>query len=110
MVKPEHGSSRFLVSGPVGNETFAPKVLHVLDHSLPLHSGYAFRSQNILQAQQSLGWQPYAVTSIKHQLGLKAPSVPSSHESIGGIQFYRSGFNSWMSGEYGSQIQVVAKL
>jgi PEP-CTERM/exosortase A-associated glycosyltransferase len=40
-------------------------VLHVVDHSLPLHSGYAFRSLNILREQRSRGWQPCVVTSSK---------------------------------------------
>lgn len=92
------------------NDTFAPKVLHVLDHSLPLHSGYAFRSQNILRCQRALGWQPCAVTSIKHQLGLKKDGMSCTDEQIEDIRFYRSDFNSMMTGEYLSQFQVVAKL
>ena len=31
------------------------RVLHVLDHSLPLHSGYTFRTRAILKAQQAAG-------------------------------------------------------
>ena len=31
------------------------RVLHVLDHSLPLHSGYTFRTRAILKAQQGHG-------------------------------------------------------
>ena len=34
------------------------KILHILDHSLPLHSGYTFRSQNIFKAQQQMGYTP----------------------------------------------------
>ena len=94
----------------MGNDAFAPKVLHVLDHSLPLHSGYAFRSQSILQCQRNLGWHPCAVTSIKHQLGLKNNGMFCTDEQIEGIRFYRSDFNSKMTGEYSSQFQVVVKL
>jgi len=94
----------------VGNDPVAPKVLHVLDYSLPLHSGYAFRSQNILQCQRNLGWHPCAVTSIKHQLGLKNNGMFCTDEQIDGIRFYRSDLNSIMTGEYSSQFQVVAKL
>lgn len=43
------------------------KVLHILDHSLPLHSGYSFRSHSILLAQKRLGWDPVALTSPKHE-------------------------------------------
>ncbi|MDH5564485.1 MAG: glycosyltransferase, exosortase A system-associated [Nitrospirota bacterium] len=94
----------------MANDAFAPKVLHVLDHSLPLHSGYAFRSQNILQCQRNLGWHPCAVTSIKHQLSLKSQGAHCTDEQIDGIQFYRSDFSPRMTGEYSSQFQVVAKL
>ena len=31
------------------------KILHVLDHSLPMHSGYSFRTRAIVKAQQALG-------------------------------------------------------
>ena len=31
------------------------RVLHVLDHSLPLHSGYAFRTRAIMRAQLADG-------------------------------------------------------
>ena len=33
------------------------RVLHVLDHSLPLHSGYTFRTRAILKAQQAAAHQ-----------------------------------------------------
>lgn len=42
------------------------RVLHMFDHSLPLHSGYSFRSRAILQAQRARGWQTAHVTSPKH--------------------------------------------
>ena len=31
------------------------RILHVLDHSLPLHSGYTFRTRAILKAQAAMG-------------------------------------------------------
>ena len=43
------------------------KILHILDHSLPLHSGYAFRTIAILQAQRALGWQTAHLTTPKHK-------------------------------------------
>ena len=36
------------------------KILHVLDHSVPLHSGYAFRTLSILEQQRRLGWETIA--------------------------------------------------
>jgi PEP-CTERM/exosortase A-associated glycosyltransferase len=41
------------------------RVLHVLDHSAPLHSGYVFRTLNILREQRRLGWQTLHLTSPK---------------------------------------------
>lgn len=41
------------------------RVLHVLDHSAPLHSGYAFRTLSILREQRKLGWQTLHLTSPK---------------------------------------------
>ena len=68
------------------------KILHVLDHSLPLHSGYAFRSQAIFQAQLKRGWQPVALTSPKHEENWKGPWKPE--ETINGIRYYRTGVAS----------------
>ena len=42
------------------------KVLHVFDHSLPHHSGYAFRSECILRAQRELGIDTAQMTGPKH--------------------------------------------
>ena len=40
-------------------------VLHILDHSLPLHSGYTFRTLAILRQQRALGWRTTHLTSAK---------------------------------------------
>lgn len=45
------------------------RILHVLDHSVPLHSGYSFRTLAIVREQQRRGWQPYLVTGPKQQGG-----------------------------------------
>lgn len=41
------------------------RILHVLDHSIPLHSGYTFRTLSILKQQRALGWETVHVTSQK---------------------------------------------
>ncbi len=61
-----------------------PKILHVLDHSIPLHSGYTFRTRAILEQQRALGWQTEHVTSAKH-LGAESP-----WEEVDGFRFYRT--------------------
>jgi glycogen(starch) synthase len=45
------------------------RVLHVLDHSLPLHSGYTFRTLSILREQRRLGWQTIQLTTPKQGAG-----------------------------------------
>lgn len=60
------------------------KILHILDHSIPLHSGYTFRTRAILEQQQKLGWQTFHVTSAKHTVA-QAPV-----EEVDGFKFYRS--------------------
>jgi PEP-CTERM/exosortase A-associated glycosyltransferase len=60
------------------------KILHILDHSIPLHSGYTFRTLAILQEQRKLGWDIYNVTSAKHV------AVTESIEEVDGFKFYRS--------------------
>ena len=42
------------------------RVLHIFDHSIPLHSGYTFRSLAILREQRRLGINTWHLTSSKH--------------------------------------------
>jgi PEP-CTERM/exosortase A-associated glycosyltransferase len=65
------------------------RILHVLDHSIPLHSGYTFRTRAILREQRRLGWETFHLTSPKHS----APSEPE--EDVDGLHFYRT---SWRPG------------
>lgn len=61
------------------------RVLHVLDHSLPIGSGYSYRSRSIVQFQKQLGLEPTVLTSPKHG------SVRDDREMIDGIPHYRTG-------------------
>jgi PEP-CTERM/exosortase A-associated glycosyltransferase len=60
------------------------RILHVLDHSIPLHSGYTFRTANILREQRKLGWQTHHLTSPK-QINCQV-----LEEEIEGLHFYRT--------------------
>src|SRR3546814_3112365 len=42
------------------------RILHILDHSLPMHSGYTFRTRAILKAQIAMGWEVACVTGQRH--------------------------------------------
>ena len=66
------------------------RILHVLDHSLPLHSGYSFRTRAILTAQQRAGLEVRGVTSVRHQASLPAGSVVEAVEQHDGLTFHRT--------------------
>jgi PEP-CTERM/exosortase A-associated glycosyltransferase len=60
------------------------RILHILDHSLPLQSGYVFRTLGIVNQQRALGWEPILLTSGKHY-------VPGpARERIGDWEFLRT--------------------
>lgn len=63
------------------------RVLHVLDHSLPLHSGYTFRTRAILKAQEGLGLQVRGITGQRHNLEAPANGSP---EEADGLTFHRT--------------------
>ncbi|MCB1736353.1 MAG: glycosyltransferase, exosortase A system-associated [Gammaproteobacteria bacterium] len=60
------------------------RVLHVFDHSLPLHSGYTFRSVSILREQRALGWETL------HLTGGKQGSGALLQEQVDDWLFYRT--------------------
>ena len=84
------------------------KVLHILDHSLPLHSGYTFRSQNIFRVQIRRGWQPIVVTSPKHEMGLKQKTAPD--EALDGISYYRSGTSTDSALPFVTEKRLMSRL
>ena len=59
------------------------RILHILDHSIPLHSGYTFRTLAILRAQRALGWETLHLTGPKQGPG------PASEDCVEGLQFFR---------------------
>ena len=63
------------------------RILHVLDHSLPLHSGYTFRTLSILREQRKLGWETLHLTTPKQGADARL------HEDIDGLRFYRTPSN-----------------
>jgi PEP-CTERM/exosortase A-associated glycosyltransferase len=65
-----------------------PKILHILDHSAPLQSGYVFRTQDIFHEQLKRGWKPVAVTSPKQEASSKEPWQES--QEIAGVRYYRT--------------------
>jgi PEP-CTERM/exosortase A-associated glycosyltransferase len=64
------------------------RILHVLDHSLPLHSGYTFRTRAILKAQEAMGLTVAGVTGARHPLEAPIPDGVDE-ETIEGLRFFR---------------------
>lgn len=61
------------------------RVLHVLDHSVPVLDGYSHRSRSVIAAQRALGFLPTVVTSPLHNL-----DDPNAREiDIDAVHYYR---------------------
>jgi len=82
------------------------KILHILDHSIPLHSGYTFRTREILKNQQSLGLETYHITSPKQG------NNNACKETVDDLIFYRTepptGFISKLP--FFNQLTIIPKL
>ena len=85
------------------------RILHVLDHSLPLHSGYAFRTASILREQQALGGQTLQLTTPRHG------AAGALEERCDGLLFPRCPFTpGWRSripvaGAYLDEMQATER-
>jgi glycogen(starch) synthase len=73
-----------LIQPAPGQHLDGLSILHVLDHSLPLHSGYSFRSFALFREQRRLGWKTLHLTTPKHT----APGPEL--EEVDGFAFFRT--------------------
>ena len=76
------------------------RILHVLDHSIPLHSGYTFRTAALLREQRARGWETFHVTSPKQ--GKTSAPV----EEVDGLRFYRTPAN----GGHARALPVIGEI
>ncbi|RME67418.1 MAG: glycosyltransferase WbuB, partial [Alphaproteobacteria bacterium] len=60
------------------------RILHIFDHSLPVQTGYSFRSRAILAEQQARGLVTAHVTSPKHA------GANGGEETVDGLSFQRT--------------------
>lgn len=67
----------------------ALRVLHVLDHSIPLHSGYTFRTAALLRGQRALGWHTFHLTSPKHAAAA-GQDAGLTEQTVDGLHFFRT--------------------
>ncbi len=75
------------------------RILHVLDHSAPILSGYTYRTLAILREQRRLGWETDHLTSGKH------PAETLVEESEG-FRFHRTP----ASRGFGAKLPVLGQL
>ena len=69
----------------VGEERLGQlRILHVLDHSVPIHSGYSFRSLALFREQRRRGWHTTHLTTPKHT------ATGPSPEEVDGFTFHRT--------------------
>jgi PEP-CTERM/exosortase A-associated glycosyltransferase len=82
------------------------RILHVLDHSIPLHSGYTFRTAALLREQRALGMETFHITSPK-QGASQAPE-----EDVDGLHFYRTTGSKalWSGLPVGHEIALMSAL
>jgi PEP-CTERM/exosortase A-associated glycosyltransferase len=59
------------------------RILHILDHSLPLHSGYTFRTLAILRHQRALGWHTIHLTGERQ-------GGSGGEQQVDGWHFFRT--------------------
>lgn len=78
------------------------RVLHILDHSLPLHSGYTFRTRAILVAQIAQGWQVAGITGPRQ--GVTGGAI----ETVEGLTFYRTPPPTALPSPFGEMAEVYA--
>ena len=81
------------------------RILHILDHSAPLHSGYTFRTLDILTQQRRMGWQTFQLTSAKQ-------GVRVTVQDIDGWRFFRTPppIGWWVRLPVMNHVGVIASL
>ncbi|MDP2325276.1 MAG: glycosyltransferase, exosortase A system-associated [Gammaproteobacteria bacterium] len=81
------------------------RILHLLNHSLPVQDGYAFRTAAILREQAARGWTTIQVTSDRHPAG-------EPEEQIADLHFFRTPpRRSWLARQpVAEQLATIATL
>jgi PEP-CTERM/exosortase A-associated glycosyltransferase len=82
------------------------KILHVLNHSMPVADGYAVRSANIVHFQKMLGLEPVVLTSAQQ----KSPSNAENLEIIDGTRHYRTPRHRQLPVPFVRQLYAVRKM
>ena len=78
------------------------RILHILDHGLPLQSGYTFRTRAILKAQMARGFAVAAVTGPRHG------DFSAASETVDGIDFHRTAAPKPWASPFGELREISA--
>ena len=78
------------------------RILHLLDHGLPLQSGYTFRTRAIVAAQMANGHAVACVT------GARQKSAAEGEEVVDGIRFFRTAAPRTLPSPFGELAEVRA--
>jgi PEP-CTERM/exosortase A-associated glycosyltransferase len=81
------------VGGSTTNDRREGCVLHVLDHSFPVLSGYAVRSRNLISAQHKLGECIRVVTGPLHEID----DLSSAEILLDGVNYARTPVHGWIA-------------
>jgi glycogen synthase len=84
-VAEQHGMEHLVLNHPQ-NDAPDACVLHVLDHSWPVMSGYAIRSRNLISAQQAAGESMRVLTGPLHELD----DPTATDIELDGVQYLRT--------------------
>jgi glycogen(starch) synthase len=80
------------------------RILHVLDHSLPLQSGYAIRTISVLRSHQALGHETFHLTGPRHNV------APQASEQVGRWLFYRTPKTAGMGLPMAGELLIMQRL
>jgi PEP-CTERM/exosortase A-associated glycosyltransferase len=85
-MKPDSNQTCLDASSHDGEPVSGYRILHIVDESLPLASGYATRTNGMTRAQAILGDQPCVLTGPTHQLR----DVTAQDTVIDGVPYVRT--------------------
>ena len=69
------------------------RILHVLDHSLPMMSGYTTRTRALMKAGEGMGWAVAGVTGHRHTAG-SIRVEDEACEVVDGLTFHRTPYRA----------------
>lgn len=79
-------ATKTITETPPRTAARAYRVLHVLDHSWPVMSGYSVRSRSLVRAEHQLGFAPQVVTGPLHELD----DAQSADNVVDDVQYKRT--------------------